>query len=280
MNELDPTAVQEALQTRWLGRTYRYFPRTGSTNDLFKAALAAGGEDLRPGTVFLTDFQESGRGRLARRWEAPSGTSLLFSAYLRPAWAEERLSWLPMLAGLAVAEAVAAITGLDVRLKWPNDLVLLQNGRWHKFCGMLLESGAASTGPPFVILGIGVNVNIPATQLPDTPFPATSLLVAAGQPLSRRALLVAIMGQLEAGYDAAQEGKSPHAAWQERLIWLNEEVSLSRLGADIDQQGVFEGTDEQGHLKLRDGDGRVHLVAAGDVSLRPSGGKIDQASTA
>lgn len=271
MNELNPKAVQGALQTRWLGRTYRYFPRVGSTNDLLKAAVLAGEAGLLPGAVYLTEFQERGRGRLARRWEAPGGTSLLFSTYLLPAWADEQLAWLPMLSGLAVAQAVGAVTGLDVRLKWPNDLVLRQDGRWHKLCGMLLESGTAAAGVAYIIVGIGLNVNIPAAQLPTTPFPATSLLVAAGKPVSRLDLLASILGQFEEAYGAAEQGQSPHAAWQERLIWLNEEVTLSRLGTEQELHGVFAGTDGQGQLQLRDRDGRVHIVSAGDVSLRQPG---------
>lgn len=269
MHELEATAVQQALQTAWIGRAYHYFPRVTSTNDLLKAAVnAPDGATLPAGTVYLADFQESGRGRLARRWEAPPGTSLLFSVLLRPDWEAERLGWLPMIAGLAVARAVEEVAGVVVGLKWPNDVVVQVDGRWHKFCGILLESGAArAMSSSYVIAGIGINVNLPAADLPAARFPATGLMLAAGAPLSRRALLAAVLGHLEALYEAAAQGQPPHAAWRERLIWQGEWVAVSGPGPGEGLHGVLAGVDESGRLLLRDEDGRVHAFAAGDVSL-------------
>ncbi len=271
MNDsLAATAVQQALQTKWLGRTYHYLPHTGSTNDLLKARIRDRSQaDLAAGAVYLTDFQESGRGRMERRWQAPASTSLLFSILLRPAWRAERLAWLPMLAGLAVAQAVETVADLPVRLKWPNDLVIWEEGTWRKFCGMLLESEFREPDQlSAVILGIGVNVNVHRDQLPATSFPATSLLAVQGKAVSRLELLVAILAELEDLIEGAEQGQSPQPAWNGRLIMLNEVVGISRLGQEIDLVGVFEGTDEQGRLRLRGEDGRLHFIAAGDISLR------------
>ena len=181
--ELAATTVLPTLNTKWIGRVYSFFPQTNSTNDLLKEAVLAGDVTHPPaGTVFLTDFQEKGRGRLNRRWEAPPGTSLLFSVLFRPAWPARQLSWLTMLAGLAVTQAIEEQTNLQVSLKWPNDVLLRHDHSWRKVCGILLE-GHLSEGnhPGYAILGIGINVNIPADQLPETAVPATSLLVADGQ---------------------------------------------------------------------------------------------------
>lgn len=271
MAELDPTAVRSVLRTSWLGRAYHYLPSTSSTSDLLKDQARTGMPfDPPAGTVLLADFQESGRGRLSRRWQAPSGTSLLFSVLLRPEWPPERLAWLPLLCGLAVAQAVEDVTGLDARLKWPNDLVLESDGAWHKVGGILLETAFAQTGQAsYTVAGIGVNVNIPRAQLPAVAFPATSLMLAAGRPVSRLALLAAILARLERLYDAAQGGWSPQPAWDERLIMRNQPVTLSCLGDAEALHGVCEGTDDQGRLLLRDAHGRVHTIAAGDLSLRP-----------
>ena len=176
---------------------------------------------------------------------------------------------LPLLAGLAVAEGVEEVAQLPVRLKWPNDVVTKVDGEWRKFSGVLLESEYDGPDQPaYVILGIGVNVNIPAEQLPETSFPAASLMVAAGARLSRLDLLAAILGRLEHLYEAAEQGWSPQQAWNERLIMRGEVVKVSRLGPESDLVGIFAGTDGQGRLLLRDEDGRVHTVTAGDVSLR------------
>jgi BirA family biotin operon repressor/biotin-[acetyl-CoA-carboxylase] ligase len=268
---LTPTAVQQALHTRWIGRTYEYLPRVSSTNDLLKSRVVVGGADEPPaGTVLLADYQENGRGRMARRWQAPPGTSLLFSVLLRPQWPAERMALLPLLAGLAVAEGVEEAARLPVHLKWPNDLVAKVDCAWRKFSGVLLEAGFAGPDQPaYAILGIGVNVNIPADQLPDTSFPATSLMIAAGQALSRLDLLTAILGRMERLVEAVEQGWSPQAEWNERLIMRGEMVTVSRLGQEGDLAGIFEGTDEQGRLLLRDENGRGHIITAADVSLRP-----------
>lgn len=266
-NALDETVVDAALTTGWLGRSYHYVAQIGSTNDQMKAWLAEG-RVLPAGTVLLTDYQSAGRGRLDRRWEAPPGTSLLFSVLFRPGWPAEKSGWLTMLAGLAVAEAIEAVTGLDARLKWPNDIMLRQNDGWAKTAGMLLDSTIDPAGSlESVILGIGLNVNIPAEALPEAMTPATSLLVAGGQPVDRRLLLVACLERLERYYQAADQGAAPWAAWNERLITLGRAVVVSAAGA-AEVVGVAETTDELGRLIVRDAEGRHHVVAAGDVTLR------------
>ncbi len=121
-----------------------------------------GPEAPASGAVVLTEFQEHGRGRLHRSWEAPPHTSLLFSVLFRPDWPASRLSWLTMLAGLAVIKALEKETYLPLALKWPNDVLVKHLDTWHKFCGILLE-GSLSPDQRLehAVLGIGINVNIP-----------------------------------------------------------------------------------------------------------------------
>lgn len=268
--ELNPAIVGATLTTRWLGRAYRYRPAVDSTNDQMKRWAAEGAPH---GAVWLADFQSAGRGRLDRRWDAPPGTSLLLSALLRPTgWPAERGAWLTMLAGLAVVEAIEAITGLPAQLKWPNDVVLAsgETGEWHKVCGLLLDATLAPAGDRLesAILGIGLNVNIPATALPVAATPATSLLVAGGRPVSRRALLPALLERLERHYEAAVAGHSPVGAWAARLITLDRHVVVTSIGQSSSLTGVAEGVDEWGQLLVRDATGALHTVAAGDVTLR------------
>lgn len=267
-DELSEMIVQPALVTRWIGRTYRYVPRIGSTNDQLKQWLAD--SDRHPaGTVLLTDYQTAGRGRLDRRWEVPPATSLLFSVLLRPDWPAEQGGWLTMLAGVAVAEAIEAITGLKARLKWPNDIMIEQHDRWHKVAGLLLDAVLNEAGHlASAILGIGMNVNIPAEALPEAITPATSLLVARGQPVERLPLFLACLERLERQYDAADAGRSPWAAWNDRLITLGQMVTVSAAGTRVTFTGLAEATDEQGYLIVRDQTGRRHRLAAGDVTLR------------
>ena len=183
--ELTAERLAPLLRGRF-GQPYRYEAVVESTQRLVA-------DDAPEGALVVADEQTQGRGRLGRRWEAPPGTSLLFSLALRPRVPGDRLPELSLVAGGAVAEAVADATGLDVEVKFPNDLLV--GGR--KVAGILAEAREG-----LVVLGIGVNVNQRADELPgETRLPATSLRLAGGRELDRAELLVAILARLERAYD-------------------------------------------------------------------------------
>ncbi|MBP6016340.1 MAG: biotin--[acetyl-CoA-carboxylase] ligase [Candidatus Promineofilum sp.] len=280
LDELQEAAVQADLTTAWLGRRYDYVATLDSTNERMKARVATSGvaDAAYPaGAVLLTDFQSAGRGRLDRRWEAPPGSSLLLSVLLRPPWPARRGPWLTMLAGLAVAEAIEEVTGISAGLKWPNDVVLADDAAddsaaesWRKVCGLLLDVTFDAAGDRLqsAILGIGLNVNIPAAALPEAATPATSLLVAGGRPVARRPLLVTLLRRLEGHYEAALAGRSPVDAWSARLVTLGRRVIVTAADTAAPLRGTAEAVDEWGCLLVRDDAGRRHTIAAGDVSLR------------
>lgn len=179
-------AVAPLLRGR-LGRDYRFVPECASTQRLLEPGAPEG-------AVVATDFQSEGRGRLGRRWEAPAGTSLLFSLQLRPRVTSDRLPELTLVAGRAVADAIEAVAPVRTSIKFPNDVLI----RGRKVAGILAE---ATEGR--VVLGIGVNANVPEDALPaEVVTPATSLLAETGRAVDRRALLAEILARLEAGYDA------------------------------------------------------------------------------
>jgi BirA family biotin operon repressor/biotin-[acetyl-CoA-carboxylase] ligase len=184
-DSLAPDAVLPLLRGRF-GRDYRYAERTPSTQRLL--------DDASQGAVAVADEQTEGRGRLGRSWEAPAGTSLLVSVLLEPAVAAVRLPELTLVAGAAVAEAIAAITDLEPTIKHPNDVLV--DGR--KVAGILAEAREGR-----VVLGIGINVNVRKDDLPaETATPAGSLSLTAGVELSRVELLVELLLRLEQRYDA------------------------------------------------------------------------------
>lgn len=183
--DLLPEAVLPRLRGRF-GRHYRYVPSCASTQRLLPP-------DAPEGAVAVADFQTAGRGSRGRRWLAEPGTSVLCSIALSPAVETARLPELSLVAGRAVVEAVAAVTGLDPELKHPNDVVI----RGRKLAGLLAEAGEGR-----VVLGIGINVNARADQLPSpTDTPATSLLVETGTEVERGELLAAVLERLERRYD-------------------------------------------------------------------------------
>ncbi len=267
--------ISTALKTHWLGQRCIFLEEVGSTNDWLKQTLQAEvGSRLPQGTAVITDFQSQGRGRLNRRWDAPAGTSLLLSLLFYPKWPSEQSSWLTMAASLAVAEAIAAQTGVTARIKWPNDVVIAVRAEWHKVgwhkvSGILLDGEWDEHGRcQHIILGMGVNVNIPSDQLPQGVTPPTSLLAATGQNVSRLNLLADILLRLERLYEAADHGRSPQPDWHNLLITIGQPIQVTNTSSGKRIEGTAVATNQWGHLLVRDKAGRVHTILAGNVTLR------------
>ena len=185
-DSLEPETLLPRLRGR-LGRPYEHLGTTPSTQLLL-------GPDAPEGALVTAEEQTAGRGRLGRRWLAPTGTSLLCSLQLRPPVSPERLPELTGVAARACADAIAALTGLKPELKFPNDVLLGS----RKVAGVLAEAREER-----VVLGMGINVNVPADALPaDVDRPATSLLVETGSELDRAELLAEVLERLERRYDA------------------------------------------------------------------------------
>jgi BirA family biotin operon repressor/biotin-[acetyl-CoA-carboxylase] ligase len=183
-DSLEPAEVVPRLRGRF-GRPYRYAERCPSTQRLLRP------ED-REGTVAVTDEQTEGRGRLGRSWHAPPGTSVLVSVALRPPVPPDRLPELSVVAGHACAEALGTVADVEPTVELPNDVLV----GGLKVAGVLAE---ASEGR--VTLGIGVNVNQTAEQLPGhARKPATSLQLTTGARVDRVEVLVALLEALERRY--------------------------------------------------------------------------------
>jgi BirA family transcriptional regulator, biotin operon repressor / biotin---[acetyl-CoA-carboxylase] ligase len=251
----------------WLGRQLRTYPSVGSTNDV---ALAAAAEGAPEGLVVIAEVQRAGRGRLQRRWEAPSGTSLLLSLLFRPpepfAYHAARTT---MAVGLALREAVRAVTGVVTELKWPNDLIVGGEGPgWCKLAGMLSEVGLTEAGEPVaLVVGVGLNVNVAPEHLAALSPYATSLLALTGEPVSRLVLLERLLAAAEWRVDAVRDGRDLVPEWREALAWIGRQVEIQGVGERV--VGLAEGVDAEGALLLRQADGRVRRFTAGDVTLRP-----------
>jgi BirA family biotin operon repressor/biotin-[acetyl-CoA-carboxylase] ligase len=179
--------VVEPLLRGRFGHPYLYFERCESTQRELEL-------DAPEGAVAVAEEQTAGRGRLGRPWHAPARSSVLVSVNLRPAVESARLPELSLVAGLAAADAIAEATGIRPDVRFPNDLLI--EGR--KVAGILAEARDDR-----VVLGVGINANIPEIELPeDVDTPATSLLVESGNRVDRARLLAALLERLEARYDA------------------------------------------------------------------------------
>ncbi|MET9588434.1 biotin--[acetyl-CoA-carboxylase] ligase [Streptomyces sp. NPDC006539] len=244
---------------------------TGSTNtDL--AARAAG---LTEGTVLVAEEQTAGRGRLDRTWTAPARSGLFFSVYLTPGddVPVHRWGWLPLLAGVATATGLARAAGVDTALKWPNDLLVTVEGEERKAGGILAER--AGDG---VVIGIGLNVTLRATELPAPT--AASLALAGAVSTDRETLLRGVLRSLDhwyvewraAGGDAARSGLQ--AAYAAGCATLGRTVR-AQLPGDRSLVGEAVAIDGDGRLVLSTADGLQEPVSAGDiVHLRDAEGGL------
>jgi len=259
-------AIEAALLTEVFGAELLLLARTTSTSDILKKRAAEGAPE---GMIVVADEQSAGRGRLDRRWLAPAGTSLLLSILFRPQLVPSHANRLTMLCALAASDALEAVARLPVDLKWPNDLVVQRHpGRgWRKLGGILTESGLSGQRLAFVVVGIGLNVNVPRECLSGLAPDATSVLAETGGKVDRAALLAALLAGVETRYRRLQAGESPHGEWSARLATLGRRVEV--ISATGPLSGVAEGVDEDGALWVRADDGSRHRLLAGDVSLAP-----------
>jgi BirA family biotin operon repressor/biotin-[acetyl-CoA-carboxylase] ligase len=259
LSELSAESIKLGLKTELIGQNIVYYPSLGSTNDLLKELAAQGTPE---GTLVIADEQTAGKGRLGRKWLAPPGTSLLLSLLFRPELAPNQAQRLTMICSLAIADAIEELTGLSVGLKWPNDIFI----RGKKAGGILTESVTTGGRLDCVVVGMGLNVNLDISTLPELRGMATSLSQELGREVSRPELLWRILEGIEIRYKSLKRGESPHEEWAARLINLARQVQVTT------PQGVLvgwaEGVDVDGALILRTSDGQHQRILAGDVTLR------------
>ncbi len=250
---IDPAATTAALADtgRW---RVEVVEEVASTN----AAVAERVRQGEPsGLVLAAEHQSAGRGRLGREWVAPAGSSLTASFLLVPDNVPaERWPWLPLLAGIAAARAVRRVTGAEVGLKWPND-VLAED---LKVGGILLERVEGGAAGPAAVVGIGLNCTQTREQLPVPG--ATSLALVTGEDVDRSALLAATCDALAATYDRWLAGEDLRAAYLELCTTPGQQVKVTVPAGEV--AGEALDIDGAGRLVVRTELGEEHL-GAGDV---------------
>jgi BirA family transcriptional regulator, biotin operon repressor / biotin---[acetyl-CoA-carboxylase] ligase len=250
------------LDTIRIGSKLICLKQTESTNAVaFKMA-----EDGAPeGTVVIADSQSAGKGRLGRVWLSPSGVNLYCSVVLRPSISPMAACQLTFLSVVAVARAIEKCTALTPQIKWPNDILI--GGK--KVAGLLNEMNAETEKVNFVVLGIGVNLNMRLSQLGEGVLrhPATSLLEEGGVEVDRAAFTRTFLFELDELYDKfLSQGEAPvRAEWLERSAMQGKSVRVSYGARDF--TGVVQGVDSFGALLVLLSDGTLETVLSGDVTL-------------
>lgn len=258
---LQPEEISNGMDAG-IGSKIVCLQETSSTNtEAFRMAV----EGSPHGTAVFAEMQHNGKGRMGRRWESPAGVNLYCSVILRPDIMPHEAPQLTFLSSVAVARAIRITTKLDPQIKWPNDLLL----RNKKVAGLLNEMSAETDKVNFVILGIGVNLNMAEVQFPaDLRHPATSLLIENGSPVNRSAFAAVMLKELDRLYcEFLSDGFGPvRNVWQQFCNANDREVTVSDSGEEI-VSGRFAGIDGDGALLVRRTDNVIVRILCGDVRV-------------
>ncbi len=284
---LDLTRIRFALQGSVVGQRIDYHRTIDST--MPRAMELANARSTVSGTVVLAEEQFAGQGRRGRLWEAPFATSLLASVIFKEPMPDGFAGRLAMVAGIAVTDAIAVVCPQlreRLRLKWPNDVVVLaeetpaaterttpQGLRIRKVGGILVQAAYQGTTPVAAIAGIGLNVNQQAEELPTVQslmLTPSSLRLETNEQIEREALFIQLCASFEQYLLSSEARTVVFDRWRERLATLGEQVNVYTIaGQDRSTiQGVAEDVSETGDLLVRDCEGVLHKVSAGDVIVR------------
>lgn len=260
-DRLTAEEIASQLKTATFGRNVYYLTSVSSTNTEAKRLANDGCPE---GQIVVAEEQIGGRGRLSRGWFSPFGKGIWFSLVLRPPFSPQEAPKCTMLAAVAVNRALKQVAGVNCGIKWPNDILCDD----RKLVGILTEMTAEMDAINYIVIGIGINVNIEAEEFPpELQSIATSLAVAAGRPFSRLSLLTAILEEFEKLYHlTVEKGFAPVLEqWRDESVTLGRVVDVIGMGRNF--SGVAVDIDADGAL-LVETEGVRERVVAGDVSIR------------
>jgi BirA family biotin operon repressor/biotin-[acetyl-CoA-carboxylase] ligase len=263
----DLERVQNALAETRFARRVRHFHSVGSTNTLALEAAQAGAHE----SVWVADEQTAGRGRGNHSWHSSAGDGLYVSALVKPPIPARNALPISLATGLAAKSAIADVTGAEIDIRWPNDLLIAS----RKCGGILVETAISPeiSGSPamlrYAVIGIGINLNHSAfpEELTDV---ATSLRIETGRVVSREELLIALLKQIEEemtllvrDWHGTDNGPGVYARFSKASTWVRgKRVHVAEAGG---YTGMTAGFDSQGFLLVDTDDGQRRTVLSGGV---------------
>lgn len=250
--------IKNGLKTRVIGKKeiYHYEAIDSTNNRAYELA-----EELAPeGTIVVAESQTHGKGRIGRKWVSPKSGGIYMSLILRPDVETDEVPSVTLVAAVAIIRAIKDITGIDVRMKWPNDILCGKK----KVCGILTEIKAQPDRVDFLILGAGINVNTPVGKLPAG---STSLKDETGYSINRAQLMRQILEELENNYKKFQKkGFTIVRSECKRLSSvLGKNVRIKAHHHIIEGKAI--DIDKKGALIVWDGNCERRRVFSGDVSV-------------
>ncbi len=259
---LTPSEIKPLLKTKWMGKVIHHFQTIPSTNtEAYQLALRGAPE----GEIVIAESQEKGRGRLGRHWVYPPFLNLYLSVILRPDIPPPQASLITLMAAVAVAEGIERFSGLHPVIKWPND-ILLKN---RKVAGLLNEIHSETDRIHFVILGVGVNLNMDKKLFTkEIRSTATSLKMETGKAVSRKEFVPCLLEALEKWYTLflREGGKPVLEVWRERAQIRGKAVKVTSFGETLFGRAV--DVDSEGRLILETEKGERKRIVAGDVDYK------------
>lgn len=254
--------IKEYLNTKYIGRNLIHFDSIDSTNTKAKELASLGEEN---GTVVISEEQTVGRGRLGRNWCSPKGKGIWLSIILKPDIDPMNVAKITQVAGAAVCKSLLDM-GIITYIKWPNDIVINRK----KTCGILTEMSGELNMVNYIVLGIGINVNIDEQEFPeDLKEIATSLKIEHGKAINRKELTGKILNNFELLYEDFLNTSSLNASvgiCKKHSILLGREIKIinrnsTTLGKAID-------IDNDGRLIVQYENGETEAIISGEVSIR------------
>ncbi|MCX5848892.1 MAG: biotin--[acetyl-CoA-carboxylase] ligase [Deltaproteobacteria bacterium] len=253
--------LEKSLAGKFIGHQLHYYEEIGSTND---EAFRLGSAGAPEGTALIAESQSAGKGRLQRSWHSPEGANIYTSIILRPDIEPAEAPQISILAGVAVAEVLNDYCPDKIKLKWPNDVLI--DGK--KVCGILSQVKTSASVVDFIVLGMGINVNINYNQFPEEiRGMATSLVVETGHKISRLELIISLYEKLTKWYmQLLQNGFGPiKERWLSLAPMIGQMVQVMFREEEV--SGRATGLDDDGSLILLIDKNETLRVSAGDATI-------------
>lgn len=265
INFIDIFEIKKELKGLFIGKNLYYEEKVDSTNILARDLASKG---VKNGSVVIADYQQKGRGRSGKLWASPCGCNIYISIILRPKFNPETAQGMTILAAVSVADAIVEITSLQPQIKWPNDILI--NSK--KVSGILTEMSTQNMTIEYIVVGIGINVNVPKEGL-DTDIKdiATSLMIeskiknSSDSLINRNKLIASILNKFDKYYEMfLSTGLSAVLEqYQKYFGMMGKKIEINTKGKIVEGQVV--GIDSKGALLLKTGENGLDKIVSGEI---------------
>jgi BirA family biotin operon repressor/biotin-[acetyl-CoA-carboxylase] ligase len=265
INYIDIFEIKKNLKSSFLGKNLYYEEKVDSTNTLARDLASKG---VKNGSVVIADCQEKGRGRNGKFWTSPCGSNIYMSIILRPKFSPENAQGMTIIAAVSVADAIVEAASLQPQIKWPNDILI----GYKKVSGILTEMATQNMSIEYLVVGIGMNVNVPENSMDESiKNIATSLLIerektnALNAPIDRNILIASILNKFDKYYEMfLSTGLSSVLGYYQKYFGMmgkNIEINVK----DKRVKGQVVGIDSKGALLLKTGENELEKIVSGEI---------------